>query len=1743
MDSFNRRKEAIQRKLTYLDDEVSELDENADLAVFEEYLKEVETANIDYYAVKNIIYSEIDKIEANRTMNQQGIEGLITFQESSFLAIEKSFIFLKAKIKTKINLIKSRNNPNPSNNSTSNNTQRNVVYTSKLHLPQLKLPSFSGRYEDYGPFKEKFLALVHNCPDILEIQKLQILLDALPENVRKGFEHLEFVEANYTVIAEKLDQRFSNKKFSVDRHISGLVNMKSMTRESSTELQTVVDISSLHVGALKSLGIEVDTWDAIIIYHVSSKLDNETRKKWEESVNKDNLPKWNTMREFLQSRCNALQSVEMAIDLKKKFASSKDSKPPVKSFAVSNDSNSCPKCHGAHKLIDCREFVGLPVEKRAEFVKSNRICYNCLKYNHMSKSCPLASACTTCSPSVKKKHSFLLHFGKQENNDSPKKDSEPKNEKESETKKPVRTFNCSVENQKGPQIVLMTALVYVYGSNDKMQLARALLDPGSESSFMTSEFASKLGLKAEECKRSIVGVDGMRGACKGQLKAYIRSRHKDYGNSIQFLIVNKVTKTIPSEGFSVESWSVPSHVELADPEFNTPGQIDILLGGEIFMELLQSDCIKLRQDIPYLRETKLGYVWSGKRFEGEAGEEVICSLVTNDDLNQQLSKFWSLETPSTSEESSLEEILCEKKFIDSVGRDETGRYEVGLMLKDDASSLGNSKKIAMARLNSLWKRLDLDTNLKKMYCDLMAELLQLKHMEEVKEEKVGPHGVYYMPHHAVHRPDNTTSKMRLVFNASQKTDNNLSLNDILLNGGLAQPSLHVIMLNHRTKKYAFSVDIVKMFRQFKLKPEYRSLLRILWKWSANDPVKIYEMIRVTNGTKDAPFTATRVLKQLALDYQTKYPLASLILLTRFYMDNGLFGSDSAEEAKLMVRELDMIMKEGEMELQKWCCNEPTLLRNVSSDHQECFKFDEGESEEMIKTLGMLWSPKEDVYKFVVKKEFLSEDTKITKRIVLSELAKIFDPLGLINPLVVRAKMFLQKLWKFKYDWDDVLTDEFGLEWLKFRKELLLVSEIQIPRFINPLMATRFELIGFSDASKEAYGICVYVKSIDDSENSTTRLIYSKSRVAPVEETSIPRLELEAAVLLAENISFLIKSVDLKFERVRLYSDSKVVLAWLKTEIYKLQLYVANRVRSIKKVSGQYDWSYVNTKNNPADIVSRGINVKKLINCRLWWEGPSELVETELMKMQDSDQISYEMEVRRNERATTCLLTVDDSERFSMFKGISKFSSAQRIMAYMIRFISNCRLKREERVIGRLTTGELNGGLLKLVEIVQFDSFPLELKALKEKGTLPNNHHMKSLNLVLVNGVIRVGGRISNSSFSFDKRHQMLLPKGHQFTFMIITDLHSRYLHVGPQGLLAIIRERFWIVNGKNVVRKIVHNCIKCFKSSPRDVETFMGDLPNCRVEPSFPFFVTGVDCGGPFNIRLGGPRSKQVVKSWFVIFLCMTTKAIHLELITSLSSEAFRSCLQRFICRRGHAHSLKSDNGTNFVGSKRELEELRTLYNKENMKRIEDFCLEEKINWSTIPPRASHFGGEWEAGVKSIKYHLKRIAGNALLNYEEMLTLLIQIEGILNSRPLYAMSTDPNDLNPITPAHFLIGRSITCLPEPDFTETAANRLTRFARITQIRQHFWKRFSVEYVTSLQQRSKWFKTKPNIELNQLVMLKEDGLPSFKWKTGRIIKLFPGKDNVTRVVLVKLANGQELKRDTKKICVLPLESSFFN
>ncbi|GFW39870.1 integrase catalytic domain-containing protein [Trichonephila clavipes] len=833
-----------------------------------------------------------------------------------------------------------------------------------------------------------------------------------------------------------------------------------------------------------------------------------------------------------------------------------------------------------------------------------------------------------------------------------------------------------------------------------------------------------------------------------------------------------------------------------------------------------------------------------------------------------------------------------------------------------------------------------------------------------------------------------------------------------------------------------------MYWQILVDPNQRDLQRIMWKTSADAPVKTYKLATVTYGTVSAPFLATRTLRALADEEKAEFPDAADVICNDSYMDDILSGESTLEGAKKLQTRLCQLLERGGFELHKWVSNSPELLKDLSASS---YVFDKEFQDAPVKTLGMLWDSKVDCLTYKVK---ISDKVNFSKRDVLSEIARLYDPLGLIGPIVTKAKIFIQELWKIKLDWSEQLPPDAMEEWMNFYQKLAEVNNFKIPRCILLPATIRIEIHGFSDASERAYAAVVYIKCFNESGQSQTKLLCSKSRVAPLKTLTIPRLELSAALLLSRLVKKVVPILQLSIHKIRMWTDSTIALAWIKTEPHKLKTFVSNRVAEIQALSKDYHWKHVSSKNNPADLISRGCNVDELLKNEMWFSGP-DLQTDEYEDNQLFPDPSYRDELKC---AVTLSMTECSSNFYDeLFNVTNNFIKLIRIFSFIFRFINNIKAKESCNKEKYLTADEVKRSTEFLAKIAQLSEFKAEIDALKK---------------------VKV----------FQK-----------------------------QGLVHQIRMQFWPINGKGIARKTVHDCIACFRQKPTGVDQLMGNLPSESNSKCTIFKLWGGFCG-PFQIKFKNQRKGIFSKVYVAIFVCLATKAIHLEAVTDLTTEAFIAALKRLCARRGRISTLMSDNATNFKGAAAELNRFIKLICNKN-ETLANYFASEAIQWKFIPPRSPNFGSLWETGVKSFKHHLYRTLVNSKITFEEFETIIIQIEGILNSRPLVPLSDNINEYEVLTPGHFIIGRPISAIPEPAILDISDNRLSRWQYTPKCVQTVWKRWKNDYLNHLQQRNKWQFEKNNVAVGCLVLLKENDLPPCKWTMARILEVIYGTDGKFR------------------------------
>lgn len=1609
----------------------------------------------------------------------------------------------------------------------------------QVKLPLINLPTFSGQYTKWLEFKDTFESLIHNNSDLGDIQKFHYLRAQLSGSAKQVVEAIEFGATNYSIAWEILCKRFDNKRVLIQNHISGIFEVSNLKNESAEGLRNLCDTVVKHLRALENLGRPVSEWDDLIIYNLASKLDRYSLKEWESFKVSKEIPTFEDFKDFIRGRADLLETLEQAKGKKRDFSSGSfqnKSRYEQKSYVAVNDNSKCVVCKEKHELSGCKRFLGFSVASRVGVIKRNKLCMCCFSGRHFSPMCQ-AAKCSKCGLG----HHTLLHYIRDsESNNSNKGTPSTQEGEQQNTTVSNSTVTLSSRHGKGGtipgQVLLSTAVIKVCDVHGQEQECRVLLDSASMSNFMSEDMLKRLGLTSEKVDISVLGIGQCKSSITQRCEVRVLSNIGDFKIKVACLVIPEISDRLPLYEINKDAFNIPQGIQLADLDFNNPDKVDMLIGAELFWQLIQEGQVSLGEGLPVLQNTRLGWIVSGKIQNSFASkrQKTVCHFTRDLDVQAQLSKFWEWEEPNgvKLDPMSSEEAKCEDLFVTTTTRDSQGRFVVNIPFKDSVDNLGDSKRLALNRLFSLERKFAKNDELRQQYCEYMADYEKSGYMtrvSEVRDNEVA----FFLPHHGVLKESSTTTKLRVVYDGSARSDNGVSINDLQHVGPRIQEDLMSILLRFRQNKVAFCADIAKMYLQVWVKEDQRPLQRVLWRKDPSEEVQVFNLNTVVFGLTSSPFLAVRCLKQLALDFETNYPKATNIIKRDFYVDDLISGASSWEEAVEISREVSTILKSAGFELRKFCSNDESFLREMGDGNSFDEVLDLGEGER-TKTLGLFWNYRQDTFTYKIGASSREDDldSGVTKRKILSEIAQIFDPLGLLSASIIIPKVILQKLWLLKLSWDEVVPDDVKKEWLRFKSEILEFNSLFIPRFVSCERAARVEIHGFSDASQQAFGACVYVRTVDSENGIQSRLLCAKSRVAPIKALTIPKLELSAALLLSKLVKEVYESRGLNIDEIYLWCDSSVALSWIRSPAIHFNQFVSNRVSQIQSLTTCESWRYVKSEENPADLVSRGVFPSKLVDNKFWFEGPTWLLEAQSLPegIVDVIELGNLPEKKKNVK---CLVSTE-SVKFELFSRVSSLNKLKRVFAWCLRFLNNCREK--EKRLKDLSVEELEESERMLVKIAQKECFSEELVRLEKKEKIKTGR-LSSLNPFLdKDQVLRVGGRLTLSNFDYDKKYPIVLNSKHQLSELIVKNEHIKLMHAGPQLLLSSLKEKYWPVGGRDLVKRVIHKCIICARAKPASFEPMMGDLPKSRLTVQPAFNTTGVDYAGPFTLKSSRGRGTRTFKGYICLFVCFTTRAIHLEAVTSLSTDAFIGTFRRFVSRRGKPSQVYSDNGKNFQGAQSELERLGHFLNN-NQEKIENLIGNEGVRWSFIPAYSPHFGGIWEAGVKTVKFHLKRVASNVILSFEDFETLLCQIEAIVNSRPLTPMSSDPADLDVITPAHFLIGRRLTSLPDADVTDITENRLSRFQRIQRIQQTFWARWGREYIAELQKRVKWKHTRNELQIGRFVIVREDGVPPMCWRMGRVVRLHAGADGICRVATVKTSTG-EIKRAFSKLCPLPVE-----
>ena len=1590
-------------------------------------------------------------------------------------------------------------------------------------LPKFELDIFEGDPVKWPEWQGLFLATCCNASVSLDM-RMRYLKLFTSGKARATIEGYGFSGVHFDQAFAALKRRFGAPHLIVGAQIEKISKYPQVKMHNSESIIEFSQVVNSFVSVLSAENFFNDLQSTSNLSLLVSKLPINLREQWFAVVERSTGPvNLLTFRDWLQQKASVHERLALTnssvVAKPEKFEKVKkhtsfSSNVSRKDHTVSKTSESCPFCQQSHRIWKCPSFAAKTVKQRTQFVREKQLCFSCLQNGHMARDCKKRLKCPKSG--CNKAHNVLLHSDEQTTST------------ESKLGSGEGVAACTISRaRKGALQVIEVGLK----SGSATTKAWALCDTGSSNSWISEVLRSELCLSGSN---EVVSVRGVTGSFEGSTRCVdleLFSLEDESFVPLKFSALVRPGLSLGTEKLNLKDVKKACpHLRVVVADVIDFSKISVILGQDVYSAICPLGYKKAENHSPWAVQLPLGWVMSGQLPNCKSLKDSICFASNeemfccdNEKLSAQMSKWWASESYASNIDVDPRSLSDKNalKILEKSCKFNGERYCVGLLWGNSQTSLPNNFALAKSHFLSLEKRLDRNPDLKHRYAesiriDVEKGYVRKISAEELAEGEKDPQ--WYLPHHPVVNP-NKPEKVRRVCNAASRFCR-ISLNEALVPGPDLLSDLIGIFLRFRLFLVAITADIEAMFMQIEVPEKEQNFLRFLWREEVNENLEVYQYTRHIFGATSSPTVANFCVQQCARDNRLQFPLAFEAVFDSFYVDDFLKSFVCSENAASVTLQVKQMLDQCGFNLTKFMTNDFETFQQMS----KVVPFEKSSFDQLTETsvLGIQWDPKSDSLSVCRGLTKLSTEV-ITQRKILSAVSGIFDPMGFISPFTIRGRLILKDLWCIKgQNWDAPVPDEIREAFIEWDSEKVEVSSISIDRCIfRGSSVTNAQLHVFVDASQSAMCAVIYLRAKCDEVLQVSFLV-GKCRVAPIRSTTIPKLELQAALIGLRLATSIRKFLPLTLNETFFWSDSSTVLQWVASSHKRLPVFVANRVAEILDHSRVDEWNFVPGLQNPADIGTRGVKVIELKQSE-WFTGPSFL-------NLDRDQWPKKPEFERlPETETTVCATVlvevnQEKDVFTqLFVKFSKFEKLKRVMAYVLRVRTFLKQRRENsksfEFPRNLTAEELRESELVIWRLVQREAFDKDYVALEKGNNVLDRSSIAPLVPFMCDGLIRARGRVRRAShLTFEQKHPLILSSQHPVVKLFLNKVHVDNFHEGIEFLRSIVQQRYWVVGLRSELRRIKLNCLLCKKRSPSFVEPQMADLPNERLgfnQPPFAF--TGLDFFGPFEVKV--LRSTQ--KRWCCLFTCQTTRAIHLEICHSLSTDSCLLAIQRFIARRGLPKTLTSDNGTNFVGASKELKNFASLLSQ--CDEIPAHLNERACQWKFNPPASPHFGGVWERLVRSCKKAMFAVLNGRRLTEETLVTTLCLVEQLLNSRPLTAVSSDMSDLEALTPNHFLLGRSTVFLPVGLIQATDHCHRRVFRQAQCYTELIWRRWLNEYVPQLQTRSKWFSdSSVPINVDSLVWIVESSSPKGQYPLGRVLKLNLADDGIARSATIKTSNG---------------------
>lgn len=1133
----------------------------------------------------------------------------------------------------------------------------------------------------------------------------------------------------------------------------------------------------------------------------------------------------------------------------------------------------------------------------------------------------------------------------------------------------------------------------------------------------------------------------------------------------------------------------------------------------------------------------------------ERGVIQSLAVVSNEELDGRLQLFWQMEslgvTYGTSDELTAKNVYALETMKAKTTFKEGHGYTVPLLWKEDEACVTSNLPLATARFRKLEEKFKKQPDFQKAYEVAISAYIDDGDAVLVDPSEIDTIHCAYLPHSALVK-DSETSSVRIVFDGSAPVGDGRPLNDHLMSGPSAHPDLMRILLKFRMHPIGLVSDIRRMFHCIHADRDSWRYQRFLWRSKPWEPLGHFQMVKTVFGLTDSPFKAIMVSRIHAEKIQEENIKKKLT--SDCYVDDLITGAKTVEEAvEIQEKVCDHMMKGG-FEFRKWISNDVDVMNQIPEHLRgeagnlilsSCSDKPNSSKEER-KALGMQWNVKSDKIVFKGYNMLAEDPVMVTKRTICSTTAKVYDPLGLLAAYVLRGKLVIRECWKRKLDWDSPVSEELSGIWLAWLKELKHLSTYEIPRCVllkqDESVPEEFHIFG--DASGDAMGVCCYVRYKDADSLWQANLLTSKSKLAPVKDMTIARKELVAALMASKLGETIAETLDSGQDNFYYYTDSLTVYQWLNGDTRDWKVFIRNHVKKVLALTKKSQWFHLDGIKNPADLCSRGCSLE-ILKSPLWLCGPT-FLKQERREWKISKVFSATTVGESNEREQTSEEFVPFSEEEpSLDALLTRCSNMRRVLRVSTVYLQ---AKQGGHFGGHL---EVSIGAKYFIRRCQILAFPCETKKLSNGQKCPTRSSLLKLNPTWdpVDGLIRVGGRLEESSLPEQSKMLLLLPRPsgpwkeikESFTVRLIRYIHEYNGHGGVIWTLNHVRRFLWVPRMRSLISSVLKHCVPCQKVVAPPLKQKMGNIPAARVNQMRPFQAVASDMCGHFWLK--DTTNGEPFKAYVCLFTCMNTRALHLELTRGLTANDFLMAFDNMVNQKGLCTDIWSDNAKYYKRSDLELKTLMTA-TRGARQALMNGHLGYTVEWHYTMEKASWTAGVVERVVRSVKECLKKNIGKALLTTKQFEHVLKQAEAQVNSRPLTMSSDQIGEQLAITPSHLCLGYDLKCLPEVPHRKldepNAESIRHRWLRRQKWSNHFWNKWQKTYLHELHMAQKWHEKQPPVKLGAVVLICED-TPRSSWPIAVITEVTVSRDGLVRSVLLRRPDGRILRRSVQKICLL--------